>query len=49
MEHKSNPRSSVFNVQKRLEGTTVVQLTVELQGDQFAISSIAPKILEHPP
>jgi hypothetical protein len=32
--------------QKRLEGKVAVQLTVEIQGDQLAITSISPKILE---
>jgi hypothetical protein len=34
------------NGQKRLEGKGAVQLTVEIQGGQLAITSISPKILE---
>jgi hypothetical protein len=37
------------NGQKRLEGKAAVQLTVEIEGDELAITSIAPKILEHTP
>jgi hypothetical protein len=34
------------NEQKRFEGKASVQLRVEIQGDQLAITSISPKILE---
>jgi hypothetical protein len=37
------------NDQKRLEGKVAVQLTVEIQGDQLAVTSVTPKILEHTP
>jgi hypothetical protein len=37
------------NGQKRLEGKIAVQLRVEIQGDQLAITSVSPKILEHTP
>jgi hypothetical protein len=34
------------NEQRHFEGKMAVQLTVEIQGDQLAITSISPKILE---
>jgi hypothetical protein len=37
------------NGQKRLEGKAAVQLTVEIQRDQLAITSVSPKIVEHTP
>jgi Trypsin-like peptidase domain len=37
------------NGQKCLEGKAAVQLTIELQGDELAITSIAPKIFQHTP
>jgi len=37
------------NDQKRFEGKASVQLTVQIQGDQLAITSVSPKIMEHSP
>jgi hypothetical protein len=34
------------NEHRRIDGKAAIQLTVEFQGDQLAITSVTPKILE---